>query len=303
MFRSKNPKVEISIPEKVLEAIFDECDRHDVDETGGRLVGTYQKKGKGYDINVLGVIGPGPNAKRSPTSFFQDGEYQERIFRALEEEHPEIEHLGNWHTHHVNGLMTLSSGDHNTYHNVVNHVKHNTDFFYALLVVRKSPNQNRRYETKHFVVFRNDHAVYEIPASQIRVKQQSQCPRASAEGSVDPPSLHEADVVLDANLERVKDQTFFSEFFPSIQPGLSKTLGTFYWKGHLPAIDGSRADVLVMESTGEGKPSYSIALTGTKHAVSDALSGYESRSFSSARAAVLNLERNINRELYRGKKE
>ena len=32
-------------------------------------------------IRALGVIEPGPNARRSPTSFFQDGEYQTEVFR------------------------------------------------------------------------------------------------------------------------------------------------------------------------------------------------------------------------------
>jgi len=144
MFRSKHPKIDISMPKKSLEAIFDECDRHDVDETGGRIIGMYEKKGRDYQINVLGVIPPGPNARRSPTSFFQDGEYQERVFRELEKDHPNLEHLGNWHTHHVNGLQTLSGGDRETYHATVNHHNHNTDFFYALLVTRKHPHPRHR---------------------------------------------------------------------------------------------------------------------------------------------------------------
>src|SRR5215212_1779093 len=136
MFRTRKPDVSVSIAEKALESIFDECDRYDTHETGGRLIGTYRKKGSLYDINVNGVIGPGPNARRTATSFFQDGRYQEEVFRSLEEKHPELEHLGNWHTHHVNGYPTLSGGDQETYFKTVNHRQHNTDFFYALLIVR-----------------------------------------------------------------------------------------------------------------------------------------------------------------------
>src|SRR5438094_287170 len=132
MFRSRKSTVSISIARGALESIFDECDKYDIDETGGRLIGTYQRKGTQYDIQVLGVLEPGPNAQRSQTSFFQDGEYQERLFRSIEESHPNIEHLGNWHTHHVNGYLTLSGGDKTTYFKIVNHEKHNTDFFYAL---------------------------------------------------------------------------------------------------------------------------------------------------------------------------
>ena len=103
--------------------------------------------------------------RRSPTSFFQDGEYQETIFRKIEAEHTEIEHLGNWHTHHVNGLNTLSSGDIETYKRIVNHEKHNTDFFYALLVVSKNQTfyNRERYLMKHFLFKRGESLVYEDP--------------------------------------------------------------------------------------------------------------------------------------------
>lgn len=304
MFRSKNPRVNISIPRKALEAIFDECDGFDVDETGGKIIGTYQKKGREYSIDVLGVIDAGPNARRSATSLFQDGEYQERVFRSLEKEHPDLEHLGSWHSHHVNGLSTLSSGDKITYHNIVNHDKHNTDFFYALLVVRKTPNGNQRYEVKHYVVFRNDDGVTEIPGSQVHLLEQSRCSPHGTEGGLgSSSSSHETEAALGANVERVRDQEFFVEFFPSVKPGFSKALGALYWKGRLDLVDGSHADVLVMESKNNGKPFYSVALTGTKLPLSEVLGSYKDRSFNSARAAVLYLERDVNRELYRGKEE
>ena len=169
MFRSKQPKVDISIPRKALEAIFDECDQYEVEETGGRLIGMYKKKGHDYEIDVFGVIGPGPNARRSATSFFQDGEYQERVFRAAEKTHANLEHLGNWHTHHCNGLETLSGGDRETYRTTVNHHNHNTDFFYALLVTQKTPHRAQRYEVKHFLLFRGDETIHEIEKSRIHL--------------------------------------------------------------------------------------------------------------------------------------
>src|SRR6185437_8788099 len=121
LFRSKKPAFTISIARGALESVFDECDRYNVDETGGRLLGTYRHKHGRYELEVTGVLEPGPNAQRSPTYFLQDGDYQEKQFRAIEAIHPEIEHLGNWHTHHVNGLQTLSGGDKTTYFKTVNH--------------------------------------------------------------------------------------------------------------------------------------------------------------------------------------
>ena len=104
-------------------------------------------------------------------SFFQDGAYQERVFRQIESSHPEIEHLGNWHTHHVNGLQTLSGGDIETYHRTVNHRNHNTPFFYALLVTAKHRTSDplRRYSIKHYIFRRGDERIYEIPQRHVEI--------------------------------------------------------------------------------------------------------------------------------------
>ena len=304
MFKSKRSMVNVSIARGALESIFDECDQFDVDETGGRIIGTYQKKDNQYELQVLGVIGPGPNAKRSPASFFQDGEYQERVFRSIEENHPEVEHLGNWHTHHVNGLATLSSGDKTTYQTTVNHHNHNTDFFYALLVVRKAPGRDRRYGIKHYFFRRNDDTAYEIPDAQVRIVDTPVLWPLSAEKVLpSPSSRHHAEIQDDANPERVKDQEFFSEFYPNLKPLFSKSIGAFYWKGRLDLVDGSQADVLAMESSTGRKSSYSITIAGQALPVSDVLARYKNRTFKSARHAVLYLERDINRGIYRNKKE
>src|SRR6266705_1526506 len=111
----KAKDVRVVLPKAALVAISDQCDRFDRDETGGRIVGTVSQNRDVILFTVQGVIDAGPRAERSAVSFFQDGKYQEQIFRELESAHPEIEHLGNWHTHHVNGLSTLSSGDITTY--------------------------------------------------------------------------------------------------------------------------------------------------------------------------------------------
>src|SRR6266850_3681082 len=107
--------ISIVIPRSALEVVFDECDRYDADETGGRILGTYEGRGDVLTITVNGIIEPGPNARRTATYFKQDGTYQEQVFRDVEEREPSVEHLGNWHTHHVNGLRHLSDGDIETY--------------------------------------------------------------------------------------------------------------------------------------------------------------------------------------------
>jgi hypothetical protein len=297
LFRSKKPVFSISISRDALEFIFDECDRYDVDETGGRLLGTYRYHNGRFDIEVKGVLEPGPNAQRSPTYFLQDGDYQEKQFRAIEASHPEIEHLGNWHTHHVNGYPTLSGGDKTTYFKTVNHEKHNTDFFYALLVVSKNRSGNPRYAVRHFMFRRGDDTIYEIAAKDVRlVATPPLRPRAEVERA-EPRDLTPSG----ANPERAKDQEFFSEFYPDLKALLSKDSGAPYWKGLLPLIDDSRAEVVAMEDPDDRARPYSIATSCNNPLIADTLAKYKNRKFRSARQAVLHFERDLNQALFRGK--
>jgi hypothetical protein len=303
LFRSKKPTLKptfsITIARGAVESIFDECDNYAVDETGGRLLGTYHRQGNHYDIEVKGVLEPGPNAERSPTYFLQDGDYQERLFRAIEASHPEIEHLGNWHTHHVNGLATLSGGDKTTYFKTVNHAKHNTDFFYALLVVSKNRSGNPRYTIKHFIFRRGDEAIYEIPANAVRLVDTPPLRPGNVAETRDRPQPKGSPIA--ANPERAKDHEFFVEFYPDFKALLAKNIGAPYWKGPLLLVDGSRADVVAMEDPDDLR-SYSIASSCKNSAITDILEQYKQRKFRSARHAVLHLERDLNQALYRGKK-
>ena len=185
--------------------------------------------------------------------------------------HPEIEHLGNWHTHHVNGLTTLSGGDKATYFKTVNHEKHNTDFFYALLVVSKNRGGNPRYAVKHFIFRRGDETIYEIPASEVRLVDSPPLrPRGRiAEPPRSAPPQHGQPSA--PNPERAKDQEFFAEFYPGLKPLLAKDIGAPYWKGPLTLVDGSRAEVVAMEDPDDTARSYSIATSSKNPAIADIL--------------------------------
>lgn len=304
MFRSrKKSPVSVTVAKAALESIFDECDRYDADETGGRLLGTYRtRKGGVLDIDVSGVIGPGPRARRTATSFFQDGDYQEQIFRAIEERHPDIEHLGNWHTHHVNGYPTLSGGDITTYRNIVNHEKHNTDFFYALLIVRRNSGKSPRYEVRHYVLRRDDESVYEIPSTHVRVVDAPLCSTDVHTDTTASTYSPETPTHSSANPERTKDKEFFSEFYPDIGAFFSERMGMPYWKGPLTLIDGSRVDVVAAEYAGDGTPYYSIATSGASSDCAEVAGSYKGRTFTSARCAIVQLERALNNVLYSGRK-
>ncbi len=294
------PSVHITIHRAALESIFDECDRFNQDETGGRLVGTF-KLGvtRRLAMTVTGVIEPGPNAKRTTTYFQQDGEHQEAVFRRLERQHPEIEHLGNWHTHHVNGYPTLSGGDRETYHRIVNHQNHNIDFFYALLVTEKhSAQAAQRYAIKHFVLFRNQDGEHEIPHTKVSIVDRPVVwPEVRANRVPVPAAKSQSNPMLVD--QRANDKQFFGQVHPGLRPFLSKTTGGVYWRGPISLIDDSRAEIVVAEIDSEAEASYGVAVKGGPAESSDAVASFADRRFSSAREAVVMLERELNREIFR----
>lgn len=290
---------EIVIHRPALAAIFDECDRYDADETGGRLLGTYALDKKGnLTITVSGVIEPGPGARRTATSFFQDGEYQENVFRGLEHRHPEIEHLGNWHTHHVNGYPTLSGGDKQTYHRIVNHQNHNTDFFYALLVTQKLNGRgDERYAVKHFVLGRKQHGEHEVPQGKISVVDRpviwptGEAPPHGSESRRDHGAPSSS-----ANDQRARDSALLAEIAPGLKPFMSKETSGVYWRGKLPLIDGSTIEMVVAETSERGGV-YQVMVKNVPAAAEGALG--ERVEFRSAAEAVVTVERRLNEQIFR----
>ena len=295
----KDANATVSIPSLVLESIFDDCDRYDRDETGGRIVGGFRRSaGDSLEITVTGVIEAGPNARRSSTSFFQDGDYQAEIFRQIEDAHPDVEHLGNWHTHHVNGFPNLSGGDIATYRRIVNHEKHNLNFFYALLVVSRLSGGEAvsRYSVRHYILLRGDDAVYEIdPAKVVLTRDAPIWPL----GSTPEPSKK---VSRHSNEVRTRDSAIIPDLFPSLRPYWSKRAGTLYWKGELELVDGSCVDVTVpeMDSAEGGEAScYQILAKKVPGVCAVVYEDFSRRQFGSAAQAMSAFERELNRSLYR----
>lgn len=292
--------VRVRIPAKALEAIFDECDRFEVEETGGRLFGTFTNAGGTLTINVSGVIEAGPDARRSNASFFQDGAHQERVFRKVERLHPEIEHLGNWHTHHVNGFASLSGGDVQTYQRIVNHPSHNTSFLYALLITNREKSHSRkRYQMKHYVLHRGDPRTYEIDRRHIEVTDEgilwpqlgAVVADATERGSIPTSYAPSAQIV------RAYDSAVIRDLYSRLRPFTSPRVG-IYWRGFIELVDGSKADVMVVESDSMGTPSYTVGFPDMAKCLEDVKYELDGRRFSSASAALVFAERTCNRVLY-----
>ena len=291
--------VTISIPAQALGSIFDDCDRYDHDETGGRIIGVFRNSPGGpLEIKVAGVIEAGPRARRSSSSFFQDGDYQAEVFRRIETSHPDIEHLGNWHTHHVNGFPTLSAGDIETYKRIVNHEEHNHNFFYALLVVARLASQRSlsRYRIRHYILYRGDNSVYEIESPNVIVTQE---PLVWPAGNADRTKPGVRDL---KDAARVKDDAIIPEVFPTFRPYWSKRASTFYWKGTLELVDSSSIEVMVPEmsaAAGDGPPHYQAIVKNAPEACTKECEEFGLREFECATQAVTTLEKELNRALYR----
>ena len=143
-------------------------------ETGGKYVGrvqgTFRSNQKHWkerlaevSIEVLYSIDPGPNAKRTAVELLPDGPYQSSVFRSLEALHPEVEHLGSWHSHHPNGLGELSTGDIAGYFENANSRNYNLDFFFASLAVSRSGFADAR----HFMFIRGERNYFELTPESI----------------------------------------------------------------------------------------------------------------------------------------
>ena len=290
--------IHVEIASAVLASVFQECDRYDSDETGGRVIGYFSEDSGRLVVRAAGVIEAGPNARRTSTSFFQDGEYQTEVFRRLEARKPSIEHLGNWHTHHVNGYPTLSGGDVATYRRIVNHELHNTDFFYALLVThrRKGRNGLERYALRHYVFFRGDDVVHEVGGRNVRVTDEPRLwPRdvgaavrdASSDGG-QPDNPRSVAAV------RVQDRSVLGVLCPSFEPRLTAQSSTFFWKGPLSLVDGSVVELKVVEVEGKDGLCYHPILATAPGEVGELCE----TPFCSAGEAVRAVELRMNQRIY-----
>lgn len=256
--------VDVVIRPEVFAAVFDECDRYDPAgvETGGRLLGTFRNVGGKLQIYITGMIDAGEQASRSRSHVFQDGDYQAQIFRSVEARQPNVEHLGTWHTHHVNGLQHLSAGDIKTYRRTVNHEKQNTDFWYALLVTERVSSRTR-YRVRHYILHRGEDEVYEIPRNAVRIEEgpvswvpgMNGMQTSGVEDSLEP--------VTNNHLSRRHlDNEVMQNLYPNLNTFSRKGTQDLYWRGSILLADGRPTDVLMLESESDSKTTYDAVVTG-----------------------------------------
>ncbi len=166
-------EIQVAIDRRVLSYVIAELSKNPQVEEGGKYIGHLlpasdsRLDGFGFvqsaRVMVISDFLPsGPNATRTAVELQPDGEYQEKLFRQIEELDREIEHLGTWHSHHCNGLQTLSSGDVTGYLRTVNKREYRLDYFLASLVTRLPRNSDDRDWIDHYLFVRGDKEHYKI---------------------------------------------------------------------------------------------------------------------------------------------
>lgn len=168
--------VHILFDRAVFAYILAELRKHPDTEEGGKYVGyvlspcdprlaRFGIEGGAPAIVVTDFLPSGPNAIRTPVELVPDGEYQEAMFRQLERLEPAIEHVGTWHSHHCNGLPSLSPGDIKGYRRTVNRQEYRLDFFLASLVKHLPCDVSDRAWIDHFLFARGRDDYYCINES------------------------------------------------------------------------------------------------------------------------------------------
>jgi hypothetical protein len=166
-FDGYDHRIGIAFQRRIPQRMVGDIAQYPDVEVGGKYVGVLRrggaKAGTDFLARIYDYLDAGPAAIRTPTYHLPDGPYQEALFRNIEASHPDVEHLGSWHSHHPNGFTGLSSGDVEGYLKSVNSPDHNLDIFLATLLI----DQSAMDQARHFVFWRGDGHFYEVHPDNI----------------------------------------------------------------------------------------------------------------------------------------
>jgi hypothetical protein len=198
--------VDVTIRPEVVQESRDWIAGSPAAEVGGKYVGrihgSFDRTGpdwlpalqSGIRLEVIHHLDAGPEAERTATYHRPDGHYQERVFRAIEARHADVRHLGSWHSHHPNGLGTLSQGDVLGYARDVNSANHSHDLFLASLAT----DDRGLGAARHFLFVRGQDEYFEIDPRSITVAGGGDNPYApvvdSCRGRIAPAASRESRV-------------------------------------------------------------------------------------------------------------
>lgn len=172
-------KLEVVFDKNVFFYILEELKKYPNAEEGGKYIGyvfepndpNLEKLHVNHNARAIVVtdfLPSGPKAKRNAVEFLPDGPFQEALFRQAEQSDPKVEHVGSWHSHHCNGLRTLSDGDIKGYLRTVNKTNYRLDFFIASLVKHMPDDPRKEDWIDHFIFVRGNRNYYHL-TNQVRI--------------------------------------------------------------------------------------------------------------------------------------
>jgi len=174
----ERPDVEVLFERRIFDYMLLELTKNLSVEEGGKYVGYLLKPGDhlwerigsraSEAIAIVDFLPSGPNAVRTAVELMPDGPFQEALFREIEQRDSAIEHVGTWHSHHCNGLRTLSDGDVNGYRRTVNNVAYRPNLLVASLVKDVPRAVQDAGWIDHFLFVR-DGAGYQKITDKVRV--------------------------------------------------------------------------------------------------------------------------------------
>lgn len=232
-------RIRIEIYDSILRKIYRDCDKYPHIETGGRLLGKISFSPRSIVLTVTDLIYAGPGARRTLTSFFPDPDYMLKTFRFYEQQDPDIEHIGNWHSHYCNGLEHLSMGDIQNYQQVVTDEEYNPDLFLAMLVIpgRRSLVTwlGHKYRIRYYLLTRNNPYPVEITKGVRILRGKESHLEPFREEELKWFEKDEGRTFLAEELRNLKDDAFH------LKPFLRK--GTLIWKGQLNDSAGEVVEI------------------------------------------------------------
>jgi hypothetical protein len=171
-----HPRPTVALHRDVVQRAVDEICANPSIEVGGKFVGyvsgdlvpkarDWRSQFRRVTVSILGYLDVGPRADRSAVHHLSDTDYQYALFQRLLEEFPDLEFVGIWHSHHPNGLRTLSVGDVATGRRTVNSPGHDLPFLLSSLAVDTSGLLGGR----HYAFVRDHRKHYELHRSAVRV--------------------------------------------------------------------------------------------------------------------------------------
>ena len=125
------------------------CEYPDI-ETGGDLFGYWTHSGAPV---VSYAIGPGRGSRHYPMSFYQDADWLHDVGTRLYDQHG-LQHVGEWHSHHLLGTNRPSEGDIRT---VVRGIAAKDWAKFLLMIATLDPRPNSPVLQNYYLVYPNSY--------------------------------------------------------------------------------------------------------------------------------------------------